>query len=85
MRKGSTWLATIQPYILADTAQTWFNTSGLPHQRLGSVAAGVMVGDTRHYSITVEAARPVGDVPTDSRNRDWRYSLTFTWNFNKMQ
>ena len=52
---------------------------------LGSVAPGVMVGDTRHYSITVEAARPVGDVPTDSRNRDWRYSLTFTWNFNKMQ
>ncbi len=85
MRKESTWLATIQPYILADTAQTWFNTSGLPHQRLGSVAAGGMVGDTRHYSITVEAARPVGDVPTDSRNRDWRYSLTFTWNFNKMQ
>jgi hemolysin activation/secretion protein len=85
MRKESTWLATIQPYILADTAQTWFNTSGLPHKRLGSVATGVMVGDTRHYTITVEAAKPVGDVPTDSRNRDWRYSLTFTWNFNKMQ
>lgn len=85
MRKESPWLTTVQPYVLTDTAQTWFNAPGLPHQRLGSVAAGVMVGDTRHYSVTVEAARPVGDVPTDSRSRDWRYSLTFTWNFNKMQ
>lgn len=85
MRKESTWLATVQPYLLTDTAQTWFNQPGLPHQRLGSVAAGVMVGDNRHYSVTVEAAKPVGDVPTDSHNRDWRYSLTVTWNFNNLR
>lgn len=85
MRKESAWLTTIQPYVLADTAQTWFNSPGLPHQRLGSIATGVMIGDTRHYSVTVEAARPTGDIPTDSRSRDWRYSLTFTWNFNNMQ
>lgn len=85
MRKESIWLATIQPYILTDTAQTWFNQQGLRHQRLGSVAAGVMLGDNRHYSVTVEAAKPVGDVPSDSNNRDWRYSLTLTWNFNNLQ
>ncbi|MGU3414975.1 ShlB/FhaC/HecB family hemolysin secretion/activation protein [Enterobacteriaceae bacterium C34A] len=85
MRKESTWLATVQPYVLADTAQTWFNQPGLPHQRLGSIATGIMVGDNRHYSLTVEAAKPVGDVPTDSRNRDWRYSLTVTWNFNNLR
>ncbi|MBB1202207.1 ShlB/FhaC/HecB family hemolysin secretion/activation protein [Enterobacteriaceae bacterium 89] len=82
MRPQSTWLATIQPYVLTDTAQTWYNQPGLRHQRLGSVAAGLMFGDNRHYSLSVEAAKPVGDVPTDSNNRDWRYSLTFTWNFN---
>jgi hemolysin activation/secretion protein len=85
MRKESTWLATVQPYVLTDTAQTWFNQPGLPHQRLGSIAAGVMVGDNRHYSITVEAAKPVGDLPTDNNSRDWRYSLTLTWNFNNLR
>ncbi|MFK3659537.1 ShlB/FhaC/HecB family hemolysin secretion/activation protein [Scandinavium sp. NPDC088450] len=85
MRKDSTWLATIQPYVLTDTAQTWYNQPGFRHQRLGSVAAGVMVGDNRHYSVSVEAAKPVGDVPTDNNNRDWRYSLTLTWNFNNLR
>ena len=83
-RKESTWLATVQPYVLADTAQTWFNAPGYPHQRLASVATGVMVGDNKHYSVTVEAARPVGDKPTDTHNREWRYSLTFSWNFNNL-
>ena len=83
-RKESTWIATVQPYVLADTAQTWFNTQGLPHQRLASVTSGVMFGDNKHYSLTVEAARPVGDLPTDSHKRDWRYSLTLSWNFNNL-
>ncbi|WP_052282775.1 ShlB/FhaC/HecB family hemolysin secretion/activation protein [Kluyvera genomosp. 1] len=83
-RKESTWVATVQPYILADTAQTWFNSPGLPHQRLASVATGIMFGDNKHYSLTVEAARPVGDLPTDTHKRDWRYSLTLSWNFNNL-
>ena len=70
--------------MLADTAQTWFNQPGLRHQRLDSVAAGVMLRDNRHYSVNVEAAKPVVDVPSDSNTRDWRYSLTFTWNFNNL-
>lgn len=84
MRKESKWLATVQPYLLTDTAQTWFNQKGFIHQRLGSVAAGVTIGDNRHYSLTLEAARPVGDVPVDASKRDWRYSLTVTWNFNQL-
>jgi len=52
---------------------------------LSSVAAGVMVGDNKHYSLAVEAARPTGDMPTDSSRRDWRYSLTVTWNFNNLR
>lgn len=83
-RKESTWVATVQSYILADTAQTWFNAPGLPHQQLASVATGVMFGDNKHYSLTVEAARPVGDLPTDNHKRDWRYSLTLSWNFNNL-
>lgn len=84
-RKDSQWLATIQPYVLADTARTWFNQPGYRHQRLSSVAAGVMFGDNRHYSLTLEAARPTGDTPTDTHSRDWRYSMTVTWNFNSLR
>lgn len=85
MREESRWLSTIQPYVLADTARTWFNRQGFRHQKLSSVAAGVTLGDTRHYSLSVEAARPVGDRPSDSRDRDWRYSLTVSWNFNNLR
>lgn len=85
MRNESARLSIVQPYVLADTARTWFNRPGLRHQRLASVAAGVTIGDTRHYSLSVEAARPVGDKPTDSDSRGWRYSLTVSWNFNNLR
>ncbi|WLI78109.1 POTRA domain-containing protein [Kosakonia sp. H02] len=83
-RKESQWLATVQPYLLADSARTRYNQPGYRQQRLSSVAAGVMFGDDRHYSLTLEAARPTGDKPFDSDKRSWRYSLTVTWNFNDL-
>ncbi|QIX98099.1 ShlB/FhaC/HecB family hemolysin secretion/activation protein [Cedecea sp. FDAARGOS_727] len=83
LEKG-VWLNTVQPYVVADTAQTWFNQQGFRHQRLASVATGVTVGDSRHYSVSVEAARPLADLPSDSSRRDWRFSLTFTYNFNNL-
>lgn len=85
MRKESQWLSTVQPYLLADTARTGYNQPGIRQQRLSSVAAGVLFGDNRHYSLTLEAARPTGDRPADSDKRSWRYSLTVTWNFNNLR
>jgi hemolysin activation/secretion protein len=85
MRKESTWLSTVQPYLLADTARTRFNQPAFRGQTLGSVAGGVMFGDNRHYSLTLEAARPTGDLPSDASRRDWRYSLTVSWNFNNLR
>ncbi len=84
MRKESKWLATVQPYLLADAAHSGFNQPGYPQQTLSSVAAGVMIGDNHHYTLSLEAARPTGDVPQDSHSRSWRYSLTLTWNFNDL-
>ncbi|AIR66216.1 ShlB/FhaC/HecB family hemolysin secretion/activation protein [Cedecea neteri] len=78
------WINTVQPYVVADTAQTWFNQPGFRHQRLASIATGVTVGDSRHYSLSVEAARPLADLPSDSSRRDVRFSLTFTYNFNNL-
>ena len=85
MRPESKWLSTVQPYLLADAARTGFNQPGYHHPKLASVAGGVMLGDMRHYSLTLEAARPVGDKPSDASRRDWRFSLTVTWNFNDLR
>lgn len=80
-REFGPWLKTIQPYVLVDAAHTGFNRPGLPHQNLSSYAAGVTFGDNRHYTLSVEGARPIGDLPSDSSQRDWRFSLTFSYNF----
>ncbi|WP_312983328.1 ShlB/FhaC/HecB family hemolysin secretion/activation protein [Atlantibacter sp.] len=85
MRPESKWLSTVQPYLLADAARTGFNQPGYHHPKLASVAGGVMLGDMRHYGLTLEAARPVGDKPSDASRRDWRFSLTVTWNFNDLR
>ena len=76
------WLKTIQPYTVVDAAHTEFNQQGLPKQNLSSYAIGVMFGDNRHYTLSVEVARPIGDLPVDSNSRDWRYNATFTYNFS---
>jgi hemolysin activation/secretion protein len=83
-RPEARWLKSVQPYVLVDSAQTWFNQSGYRHQRLASAAAGVMLGDDKHYRVTVEGARPLADRPGDSDKRGWRFSLTFTYNFNNL-
>jgi len=76
------WLKTIQPYAVVDAARTGFNQGGIAKQKLSSYALGVTFSDNRHYSISVEAARPIGDTPIDSDQRAWRYNATFTYNFN---
>jgi len=81
-RDQGQWLKTIQPYVVMDAAHTGFNQSGIAKQNLSSYALGVTLSDNRHYSISVEAARPIGDMPVDSQKRDWRYNATFTYNFS---
>jgi len=68
--------------VVMDAAHTGFNQSGIAKQNLSSYALGVTLSDNRHYSISVEAARPIGDMPVDSQKRDWRYNATFTYNFS---
>ncbi len=76
------WLKTLQPYVVMDTAHTGFNQPGIRKQNLASYALGITLADNKHYSISVEAARPIADVPLDSNNRAWRFNATFTYNFN---
>lgn len=78
----SRWLANIQPYAVIDTAKTHSNSEIYKAQTLASYALGTTFTDNRHYTISVEGARPIGDKPHDSTQRDWRFNLTFSYNFN---
>ncbi len=79
--RDSIWLNSIQPYVVLDTARTYFNAVPA-NRKLASYAAGVTIGDGKHYSLSLEGARPIGDVPSDSDKRGWRFNATFTYNFN---
>lgn len=76
------WLSNIQPYVVIDTAKTHSNTEIYKDQTLASYAIGTTFTDNRHYTVSVEGARPIGDKPHDSDQRDWRFNLTFSYNFN---
>ncbi|AKJ41142.1 ShlB/FhaC/HecB family hemolysin secretion/activation protein [Pragia fontium] len=80
--RESQWLNTVQPYVVMDTAHTYFNQPALANRQLASYAAGVTVGDGKHYSLSLEGARPIGDLPSDSDKRGFRFNATFTYNFN---
>ncbi|MGK4443918.1 ShlB/FhaC/HecB family hemolysin secretion/activation protein [Yersinia enterocolitica] len=80
-RENGVWLKSIQPYVVLDTAHTWYNSPIFPAKKLASYAVGVTFGDNKHYSLSLEGARPIGDLPSDSSRRDWRFNATLTYNF----
>ncbi|WP_159565982.1 ShlB/FhaC/HecB family hemolysin secretion/activation protein [Budvicia diplopodorum] len=79
--RDSAWLNSIQPYVVVDTARTYFNSVS-SNRKLASYATGLTFGDSKHYSVSLEGARPIADVPSDSDKRGWRFNATFTYNFN---
>lgn len=76
------WLDTIQPYIVTDMARTYYNTSELRENRLSSFALGTSLGYSKYYLFSIEAAKPTGDLPSDTDRRSWRYNFTFTYQFD---
>lgn len=76
------WLNTVQPYTVIDTAHTYFNSSMYKTQQIASYAVGATLSDNKYYSLSLEGARPIGDLPNDSTKRSWRFNLTFSYNFN---
>jgi len=62
-----------------DAARSWFNELEIRDSRLSSAAVGVRLGDDRHYSLSLEAARPMSDIALDSLDRQPRFTLTFRY------
>ena len=79
LRRDSTWLRLLQPYVVADMARTGFNLPGLRGAKLSSFAAGLRLGDSRYYNVALEAAKPMSDKALDSRNRSVRYTFSFSY------
>ncbi|WP_019933226.1 ShlB/FhaC/HecB family hemolysin secretion/activation protein [Oceanimonas smirnovii] len=74
------WMRLLKPYAVIDTARASYNDNGGPDARLGSYAIGVQFSDQRHYSLSLEAAKPFGDKATDSQDRDPRFRLNASYN-----
>ncbi|MGH8441152.1 MAG: ShlB/FhaC/HecB family hemolysin secretion/activation protein [Pseudomonas sp.] len=73
------WFKVVQPYVVLDAARSGFNELEIRDSRLSSTALGVRVGDARHYSISLEAAKPMSDIALDSLNRQPRFTLSFSY------
>ncbi|KAF0862721.1 ShlB/FhaC/HecB family hemolysin secretion/activation protein [Pseudomonas sp. LD120] len=73
------WVRVLQPYVVLDRSKTWFNQLPVKGSNLSSAAVGLRFGDTKHYNIALEAAKPMSDNALDTYNRRPRYSLSFSY------
>lgn len=76
---GYTWLKTLTPYLTVQFARVYLNQGQPLISKLGSVALGARLADTRHYSVDVSVAQPVGDKPIDAGSRQPRLNLAFSY------
>ena len=78
----STWLKTLEPYLMYEDAKTWFETSGLPSRRLRSSSVGIRLSDSRHYYLDLTASKPHGDASAYNPDKKVRYSLSLSYNLD---
>lgn len=78
-RREGRWLRLLQPYLVLDTARTWFNDQPLERSHLSSLAGGLRLGDARYYNLALEVAKPLSDEALDSRSRSPRVTLSFSY------
>lgn len=72
------WLKLVQPYVVVDTARSWFNELQVRDSHLSSAALGLRFGDARYFNMSLEAAKPMSDVALDSLDRQPRFTLSFS-------
>lgn len=86
MRVGHNWLQTAQPYFRVDHARAYENNDAVAllvnDRRLSSVALGVRLSDSRYYNFDLNVAKPVGDRPVNSGNRDVRFNANYSMRYN---
>jgi hemolysin activation/secretion protein len=84
---GWKYVQTVQPYVVADWARSWYNAPYLgsaENHKLSSVGVGVRATDNRFYLFDVNVAKPTGDEPINSDDRDWRVNANLSVFYNGM-
>lgn len=76
-----TYLKTVQPYVLFDTAKVYSNFATIMHDQLGSIALGIRFSDRKYYTLDLALARPVGDKPINANARSLRFNAAYTYQF----
>jgi hemolysin activation/secretion protein len=76
---GTKWIKSIVPYVAYQTARVYLNGGRPLIDKLDSAAIGVRLSDNKHYTVDFALAQPTGDKPPESRNRDVRWNLTFSY------
>jgi hemolysin activation/secretion protein len=78
---GWKYVSTLQPYVSADYARTWYNAPALQYANghiLSSVALGLRVTDNRYYLLDMNVAKPTGDKPINSDHRGLRFNANLS-------
>lgn len=73
------WLKRWTPYVVTQVARAYLNNGSPLVRRLGSAALGLRLSDTRHYTVDFSLAEPFGDKPMESRRRETRWNLGFSY------
>lgn len=76
---GAGWFDSVVPYVAYQAARVYLNGSRPFIDRLDSAVAGVRVSDKKHYAIDFALAWPTADKPPESKDRDMRWNLTFSY------
>lgn len=76
---ASKWVTGLTPYVAYQTARVYLNGAKPLINRLDSAAVGIRATDGKHYSIDFALAEPTGDKPPESRSRNTRWNLTFSY------
>lgn len=76
---GARWVKSLVPYVTYQAARVYLNRATPLIDRLGSAAVGLRASDNKHYSIDFALARPTGDRPPESREREVRWNLSFSY------
>lgn len=71
---------SIEPYVVVDGAKAELRANNNEYE-LSSAAVGFDISDSKHYTLGLEYAKPLGDPHYETGDRDPVYNVRVRWNF----
>ncbi|HVR53411.1 MAG TPA: POTRA domain-containing protein [Pseudorhodoferax sp.] len=78
------WLQQLEPYVLLEGAQVRTELGTPSPRQLLSAALGVRLSDSRHYSVDLALAKPMGDAAPTNPERKLRASVLLVYQFDSL-